>query len=275
MTAVHSARRTARRAARSSVLETLTRIGFVGYGLLHLAVAWLAVQIALGHPTTEGDQAGAFRYLADQPFGRFLLMVTVVGLAAMAVWQLLLAFVGHREERGFSRTAERVASAARTVVYAALALTAYKVVVRTPTSNAEETQQATAGVMAYPAGLWLVGLGGVAVVALGVGLGVYGARRKFEKRLLLGRMSRSARRTAVRLGQAGYLAKGIAFGIVGVLLFQAATSHNPARSRGLDAALRLLVGQPYGPLLLVLIALGFAAFGTYCFFQARYRKVCP
>jgi hypothetical protein len=275
MTVAHTARRTARRAARSGSLETLTRVGFVGYGLLHLAVAWLAIQIALGHPTGEGDQAGAFRYLADQPFGRFVLIVTVLGLAAMAVWQLLLAFIGHREEHGFSRTAERVASAARTVIYGALAWTAYEVVVGSPTSHAEQTQQATAGVMAHPAGLWLVGFGGAVVAAVGLGLLIYGARRKFEKRLLLGQMSRRSRQTAVRLGQAGYVAKGIALGIVGVLLFQAATTHNPAKSRGLDAALRLLVEQPYGPGLLIGVATGFAAFGVYCFFQARYRKVCP
>jgi hypothetical protein len=273
MTVVQTARRTARRAARSGVLEALTRIGFVGYGLLHLAVAWIAVKIALGHPAGEGDQAGAFQYLAGQPLGRVMLVVTIVGLVAMAAWQLLLAFIGYREERGFSRTAERVASAARTVVYAALAWTAYKVVLGKPTSNAEQAQRATAGVLAHPAGLWLVALAGIAVVAIGVGLVVYGARRKFEKRLMLARMNRPARRTAVRLGQVGYVAKGIAFGIVGVLLFQAATSHNPAKSRGLDAALRWLVGQPYGPFLLVLTALGLAAFGVYCFFQARYRKV--
>jgi hypothetical protein len=77
------------------------------------------------------------------------------------------------------------------------------------------------------------------------------------------------------IGRVGYIAKGIAFGIVGVLLFQAATSHNPAKSRGLDAALRLLVSQPYGVFLLILVALGLAAFGVYCFFQARYRKVSP
>jgi Domain of Unknown Function (DUF1206) len=275
MTVTSSARRTANRAARSSALEVLTRVGFVGYGLLHLAVAWLAVQIALGHPTGEGDQAGAFRYLADQPFGRFLLVVTVIGLAAMAVWQLLLAAIGHRNERGFSRTAERLASAARTVIYAALAYTAYRVVAGTPTSNAEQTQNATAGTMARPAGLWLVALIGVAVIAVGVGLVIYGARKMFEKRLLLGQMSQAVRRTAVRLGQTGYIAKGVAFGIVGVLLFQAATSHNPAKSRGLDAALRLLVERPYGTFLLILIAIGFAAFGVYCFFQARYRKVSP
>jgi hypothetical protein len=202
-------------------------------------------------------------------------MVTVLGLAAMAVWQLLLAFIGHREERGFSRTAERLASAARTVIYAGLAWTAYKVVVGSPTSNAEQTQQATAGVMAHPAGRWLVALGGAAVVAIGLGLIIYGARRKFERRLLLGQMKRTTRRTAIRLGQVGYIAKGIAFGIVGILLFQAATTQNPAKSRGLDAALRLLVGQPYGPALLIGVAIGFAAFGVYCFFQARYRRVCP
>ncbi|MGC9669424.1 DUF1206 domain-containing protein [Planosporangium sp. 12N6] len=275
MTVVHSAERTARRAARSNALEALTRIGFIGYGLLHLAVGWIAVQLALGRPTGDGDQAGAFRYLGDQPFGRFLLMVTVLGLAAMALWQLLLAFIGHREERGFSRTAERVASAARTVIYAALAWTAYRVVVGTPTSNAEQTQAATAGVMSHPAGLWLVGIAGVAVVATGVGLVVYGARRSFEKRLMISRMSRRSRVTAVRLGQLGYITKGVAFGIVGVLLFQAVTSHNPAKSRGLDAALRLLVAQPYGPALLFLIAIGFGSFGVYCFFQSRYRRVCP
>ncbi len=43
MTVAHSARRTARQVAGSNALETLTRVGFVGYGLLHLAVAWLAV----------------------------------------------------------------------------------------------------------------------------------------------------------------------------------------------------------------------------------------
>jgi hypothetical protein len=275
MTAAHSARRTADRAARSNALELLTRIGFVGYGLLHLAVAWLAAQIAFGHPAGEGDQGGAFQYLAGKPFGRFLLVVIVIGLVAMALWQLLLAAIGHRAEQGLSRTGERVASAARAVVYAALAWTAYKVVIGAPTSNAEQTQNATAGVMAKPAGQWLVAIGGLVVIAIGVGMIVYGARKKFEKRLLLARMSRRTRAVAVRLGQAGYVAKGVAFGIVGWLLFQAATTHNPAKSRGLDAALRTLLKQPYGKVLLLLVALGFAAFGAYSFFQARYRKVSP
>jgi hypothetical protein len=86
-------------------------------------------------------------------------------------------------------------------------------------------------------------------------------------------MNHRTRQAARRLGQAGYIAKGIAFGIVGLLLADAAVTHNPAKSRGLDAALRTLIAQPFGKFLLFLVAIGFAAFGIYCFFQARYRKV--
>jgi hypothetical protein len=273
MTALGTARRGARRTADSGILVGLTRMGFIGYGLLHLAVGWLAVQIALGNAANTGDQSGALRTLAAQPFGRFLLWLIVVGLCAMAIWQLLLAAIGHRDKQGKSRAMERVASAARVVVYAALAVTAFTVVTGAPTSSADQQQNATAGIMAKPAGQLLVGLAGLAVVAVGVGLIYYGVKRKFEDKLMTGQMSQRTRTLARRLGQVGYLAKGIAFAIVGVLLLDAALTNNPAKSRGLDAALHTLVRQPYGAFLLVAVGIGFAAFGVYCFIQARYRKV--
>jgi hypothetical protein len=273
MTAAQSAVRTARLAARSGALETLTRIGFVGYGVVHLAVAWLAVQIALGHPGGDGDQAGALRYLAGQPFGQVLLVVIAVGLVAMAVWQLLFAAIGHREERGLARTAERVASLARAIIYAAFAYTAYQVVEGASPSNAGQQQSLTVDVLGKPWGHTAVAVAGVLVLAVGAGMIWYGWRKRFERRLLISRMSGRSRRTAVRLGRVGYLAKGIAFGIVGGLLLDAAVTDNPARSRGLDAALRLLVEQPFDAFLLILVAIGFAAFGVFCFFQSRYRRI--
>jgi hypothetical protein len=273
MTATNDAQRTARRAAHSDALEVPTRIGFIGYGLLHLVVGWLAVQIAFGHTSQEGDQAGAFRLLAGQPFGRVLLIVVVAGLAAMTVWQLLLAAAGHRAERGFRRTVERLASLGRAVIYAALAWTAGRVVAGDSTSKAAQQQKATAGMMAHAGGRWLVGLAGLAVLILGVGFVVYGARGMFEKRLRIAEMSPAARRAARWLGRIGYVAKGVAFAIVGLLLADAALTDNPARSRGLDAALRTLAAQPYGVVLLTVVAIGFAAFGVYCLFQVRYRKM--
>jgi hypothetical protein len=34
-----------------------------------------------------------------------------------------------------------------------------------------------------------------------------------------------------------------------------------------------LSGEPFGTALLVIVALGFVAFGIYCFAQSRYRKI--
>jgi hypothetical protein len=45
------------------------------------------------------------------------------------------------------------------------------------------------------------------------------------------------------------------------------------RRAGLDAALRALAQQAYGPWLLLLTAIGFAAYGLFSIAEARYREV--
>ncbi|GAA3301490.1 DUF1206 domain-containing protein [Dactylosporangium vinaceum] len=255
----------------NDLLKYLTRVGFTGYGLLHLALAWVAAQIAFGGGGEEADQSGAFQKLADQPFGAILLWFVIVCLVALAVWQAILAIWGHTDSHGKERIFERVASGARVIVYCGLAWTAGKVVLGTPSSSAQQQQDAAAGIMAKPAGEWLVGLAGLVVIGFGIGMIYYGYKKKFEKKLQFAAGVRH--QAAVRAGQIGYAAKGVAFGIVGYLLLDAAITNDPGKSRGLDAALHTLAGQPYGKFLLLAVALGVAAFGVFCFFQARYRKV--
>jgi hypothetical protein len=273
MTATHQARSAARQAGHSKTLTALTRFGLITYGVLHALVGWLALQIAFGHPASEGDQSGAFQTLARQPFGKVMLTLVAIGLAALTVWQALSAAVGHTDEQGRRRTVERVFSAGRAIVYGALAWTAFKIVAGAGTSNAQKQESATSTLMSSTGGRWLVGLAGLAVIGFGVGMAIYGLRRMFERKLERGRMSPSAERITRILGMVGYAAKGVAFTIVGVLLVLAAVHRDPSRSRGLDQALRTLAAQPAGPWLLTLVALGFFAFGAFCLFQARYRKV--
>jgi hypothetical protein len=266
-------RHAARRAGQSSAFEKVIRAGLVGYGILHLAVAWLVAQIAFGRRAVEGDQSGAFRVLAGQPLGRVLVGAIAFGLIAMAVWQLLEAAVGHDDERGARRTAERVVSLGRTVFYTALGWTAYRVVRGAPASNAAQQSQATAGVLGWPGGPWLVATAGLAVVMVGLMITGYGLSKGFDRRLRRSQMRRETRRVAVVAGQIGYTVKGLAYAIVGILLLVAAATFDPKTSTGLDGALRQLAARPFGVLLLLVIALGFAVFGVFCFFQSRYRKV--
>jgi Domain of Unknown Function (DUF1206) len=263
----------AREVRHSHTLRWATRAGLACYGVVHLLLAWLAVEIALGRTSREGDQSGAFGLLASQPGGRALLVLLVVGMAALTVWQLLLALVGHTDKDGARRVLERAASAARAVVYAFLGVSAARVAAGSGKSSAGEQSGTTAGVLGMSGGRFLVTLAGLLVIALGVGLCWYGLARRFQDNLQTERMSRAVRRLATVLGAAGYAAKGVAFGIAGVLLVVAAVRYDPQKARGLDAALREVAARPYGAVLLSLIALGLAAFGAFCFVQARYRKV--
>ncbi|MFJ6197704.1 DUF1206 domain-containing protein [Micromonospora sp. NPDC092111] len=273
MSLTRNAEATAARTADSRWLELLARAGFVGYGIVHLLFAWVILQIAFADSGEEGNQNGALRALGAQPMGKFLLIAIAVGLVAMAVWQALEAAVGHHAQQGRERLFERIASVVRTVVFLWLAWTAVQVVQDASANSADQQEQFSEKLMASSGGRWLVALAGLVLAAVGIGMMIYGYKKKFERNLKTGEMSPRTRTLARRLGLAGYLARGAVFAVAGLLVVVAAINYDPEKARGLDAALRTLRDQPYGPFILALMALGIAAFGVYCFLQSRYRRV--
>jgi len=56
-------------------------------------------------------------------------------------------------------------------------------------------------------------------------------------------------------------------------LVVAALQHNPSQAKGLDTSLQELLHQPFGPLLLGIVALGLFCYGIYSLIEARYRRV--
>jgi hypothetical protein len=272
MSASQQVRSSASRAAKSKPLEYLARGGFIAYGVIHLLFAWLALQVAFGS-SGEADQSGALQAVGRQSGGKFLLILIIIGMVALAIWQAFEAAIGRSGPQDKSALAERIVSGCRAVLYLYLAFLAYKVISGANASQGDSQQSRTKNLMDNTGGRWLVGLIGLVVLGVGIGLIVYGVTKKFEKQLNTGQMNPSVHRTVRRLGMAGYPAKGIAYGIAGILIVAAAVTYDAEKARGLDAALKELAKHSYGPWLLGLIALGIAAYGVYCFFQAKYRKV--
>jgi type IV secretory pathway VirB2 component (pilin) len=96
---------------------------------------------------------------------------------------------------------------------------------------------------------------------------------KFRSRLNLATVSAQMRKWVIYTGRCGYAALGVVFSIIGIFLIVAAFQHNPYQAKGLDSALQTLVHQPFGPILLGIVALGLIAYGIYSFVEARYRRV--
>jgi hypothetical protein len=253
--------RTAQQARNSRPYAVAITVGLIAYGVVHLLIAWIALQLAWGKSSGEADQQGALQELASKPFGGVLLWVAAVGLLALVIWRVLELVYGHLD------TEKKVQAAGRGVVYLALAITAAKVAMGSSKSSSGQQKGLTAKLMENGAGRGLIVVVGVVIAGVGVRQIYKAVKKKFTEDLT-GGVSEST----ILLGRIGYAAKGIAFLIVGALFVWASISYDPKKAGGLDAALRTIKDQPFGSVLLTLMAVGIACFGVYCFVWSRNAK---
>ena len=257
----------------SDAMRAAARVGLVAFGLVHLLIAWIALQVAWGDGG-EASSEGALHTLAKQPFGEVLLWVVACGLWALAVWQVMTAMWGHRSVfNDKHRTAKRLAALGRAVVYTAVGVSAARTAAGSGGQSEDEKGEGlTADLLSAPAGRVLVAAIGVAILAVAVRHIHRGLSDNFTHDLQ-GQATSGATRSPVLLaGRVGYVGKGAAVGVVGVLFGWAALSYDPDKAGGLDDALKTVRDQPYGPYLLTFVAVGLAAFGLFCFAWARYVR---
>jgi uncharacterized protein DUF1206 len=254
----------------SRAFEWLSRGGFVARGFVYAIVGVLAFRLALGAGGKLVDQEGAFHTVAHQPFGSLLLTLLAVGLAAYALWRLVRAAIGHGPE-GADRAADRVVAFASGLVYAGLCVVALRVL--TGSASTTSPSKATGGVLGWPAGPWLVGIAGLVFVGVALYQGYRGVTKDFLEDAKTENMGRATKAWIGWIGLVGYIARMVVFGLVGVFLVKAAVDFDPKDAVGLDGALAKLLAQPFGPVLLGVVAIGLVAFAIYSWSDARYRRI--
>ena len=265
-----SAGRAAQSAGNNPHLKTLARVGYAVNGLLHGLIGAIAISLAIGAGGESADQSGALDQVAKSPGGIFVIWTIVVGLAALGLWQVLQAFLvpGSDPKKVW---AHRLKEIGKGVAYLFVAGTALTVALQGSANSSESTSSASASVLALPGGPVLLMIAGLGVLAIGAYFVYKGVAKKFTEDLVV--PSGTMGRTTVGLGVAGYVAKGVAVGVVGILVIVAGFTVDPSQSTGLDGALRSLAALPFGVAILVLVGLGLIAYGLYCLVRARYAKI--
>lgn len=257
-----------RQVTRSAPVQLVARLGLVAYGLVHLLVAWLVGQVALGDNAGKADKTGALQSIAANPGGVVLLWLVAVGLGVSALWQLSEAVATHQGKPWL-----HAMNYGEAILFGYLAFLAGKMAVGSSASSTDEAQLGLIGSLLRQSwGKAVVVLIGLAVVVAGLFIARHGLTRRFTHEQDLGKASPTTRAAVIRLGQVGYTALGAVYGIAGALVVVAAVRSEPAKATGLDVALKTLAAQSYGSVLLVLIALGLAAFAAFSLFDARYRS---
>ena len=254
----------------SRAFEWFSRAGFVARGFVYAIIGVLALKLALGGGGKLVDQQGAFHTVVHQPFGSLLLTLLAIGLGAYALWRLVRAAIGHGPE-GADRGADRIAAFASGLVYAGLCVVAVRVLIGSAKTTSPDN--ATGGVLEWPAGRWLVGIAGLVFIGVALYQGYRGVTKDFLEDAKTEQMGRLTKAWIGWIGLVGYLARMVVFGLVGIFLVKAALDFNPNEAVGLDGALAKLLQQPYGSVLLGVVALGLIAFAIYSWSDARYRRI--
>jgi hypothetical protein len=260
-------RKTAVRVQDSTVMHGFARAGFAVNGILHVIMGVITFAVAFGEKGLA-NQDGALAQLSAGPIGGLLLWAAVAGLVGLALFQVLtLAII-----RGTSKAAwlARSKPFGRAIGYLGLAFIAFRFALGGSTDSSE-ARDVSADLMARPGGILVVAAAGLTILIVGVVFVVIGFRGRYLDDLDTERPVVNG--TARVIGGIGYIAKGISFAAIGVLLLIAAYQAEPKQAVGLDGALESLRRLPSGNVVLSAVALGFILFGLYCLIRTKYERL--
>jgi len=275
MATIQGGANTLKRAAANPALELLERLGYLVRGALYAVMGLLALKIVLSVAGGQAtDLTGSLVVLVSNPFGKLVLIIAAIGLAAYSLWGFTRALYDplHRgsDASGYMSRLGFVSSA---VSYAAIAFFAIQLLAGSGATTNDGTKNTIASVLTHPAGGALTILIGLVVIGVGLGQFLEAYRATFARDLKGTEMSARTRDVVVKLGRFGMFARGVIFLIIGWFVVQAGIHHDPAQTQGFGGAFVFLLAQPFGRILLGIVALGFVALGVHSFACARWIRL--
>ncbi len=258
-------------------LELASRLGYAARGAVYLTVGVLAMLAALDLTPSASGAHEAMALWARWTPGLLLVALLAGCLLAFSIWRgVQSVFDADRHGHSPRALAIRAGQAVSGLAYGALAVSALELLDGFEdigeADESESARTAAAEILALPHGDGLLVTAGLGLVAVGVGNFIQGVGQDFAKHL---DGSRALCRWAVPLARAGYIGRGLATLPLGLFLLRAGWQVRAAEARSWADALDAVEGQPFGSLIVVLIALGLIAFGLFGVVEARYRRIVP
>ena len=201
-----------------------------------------------------------------------------LGLVAFVMWRVLQS-VFDADHEGVSRhgLSTRLGQAFSGLSYTGLSFAAFSLLVDRPEGDPAvegtiRSREQAETVLSLPFGKWL--LVGIGLIIFGIGAAqvVRAWREDFTEYLAC---SRKTCRRVEPLARIGYVARGLSYLPLALLVVLAGLRSEASDVASLGAALEAVERQPAGPWILAVVAFGFVAFGSFSFVEARFRRIRP
>jgi hypothetical protein len=259
------------------------RAGWCAKGVVYLIAGFLALSVAAKasawSDTTsvtgnqEASPTGAIKTVAGSPGGTVLLWLLAIGMLLYAAWRVVSALLpGGTDAKAL---VHRIGYAVSAVIYTTFALTAIALARHAPEAQDgnKKVTDISASIMEHTAGRLALAAVGVIVIAVGLYRISKGVTMDVNDELDLSAMSSTRVTWTQRLGAIGEIGRGIGIGLVGFFLLRSALTYDANEATGLDGALRRLATESWGVVVVVVVGIGFAAYGIFCLATFTHRRL--
>lgn len=255
-----------------SWVRKLARTGYASRSLVYFIIGVFAVLSGLGH-SGETDSKGALRVVLEQPFGKVLVGMMIVGMSGYVMWRLIQSLLD-TDSHGWSPKglAVRGGLFASAVTYGVLTVYALSLLGVLPSGGSESSTGIADRIAA------LVGTKPVLFVMMTVFAGVTIAHwfKAYSGRYADHFNQAEARMNIVHpVAKMGLVARGTVFAIITLLLFYRFMTVSPTETKppGLGEALDFVQQLPAGNVLLIMLGVGLLLFSAYSACQALWRQI--
>ncbi len=249
-------------------------VGLAAKGVVYCLLGLLSFMAAFGLGGQKADKQNTVNFIYDQPFGKVLIAIIVIGLLCYVAWRFIQA-IKDTESKGKDAKGSftRVRYAFSGLAYLGLAFSALKLIFNGKSSGGGNSRQmVVSAVLEQPLGQWLVGLAALGFFATGI-YQVYKAYSgNYRKNISYDGLKSTQQKAFDRAGKLGYAARGIVWFILGYFLLRAAMHNNASEAQGTRQVFDFLQNTG-GALLLGVVALGLVAYGIFMFVRARYEHI--
>ncbi|MEP7115082.1 MAG: DUF1206 domain-containing protein [Ilumatobacteraceae bacterium] len=244
--------------------------GFLALSVAAKASGWADVTSSTG--SQEASPVGAIKTVAGSAGGSALLWLLAIGMLLYSAWRVVSALLpGSTDAKGWARRIGYIVSAVMYVTFAvsAIALARHT---ETPDGNKKVTN-ISASFMSHTFGRVVIGAVGLIVIAVGLYRISKGLKVDVNDELDMSGIAPARAKWTQRVGAIGEVGRGIGFSLVGFFLLRSAITYDANEATGLDGALRRLAVQSWGVVVVVLVGIGFAAYGVFCLATFTHRRL--
>jgi len=246
----------------------LSRIGMMAKGIVYLLIGILTTLPILGMGGKASGSKDTLTFLAQQPFGKVLLILIGFSLLAYLFFRCYQAFANlknHKKDaKGYAMRASYVFSG---LVYGFLGFTALKMAFGGSSGNSSSVSKLLNSEYGHIIAIIVaIGLTGKAIYEFHM---AYSG--KFKDEVNHANISSKARNLLLNAGKIGFTARGIVAAILAFLFFKAGFKHSGGDINRADAF--NLLQNEVGAIVMTLVAVGIAAYGMFMVLKSKYPNV--